>query len=105
MQPNPYKEEFYPTWNLVKELYKEGKLNGAQSLFASPGKPIEELFDLRADPDEVHNLAADPAHKKTLVDLRARVDGFVQENDRLVTPEDPIDVYRGYYKHLPEEAT
>lgn len=104
MQHNPYKEENYPTWNLVKELHKEGKLDRAQSLFASPVKPIEELFDLQADPDEVHNLADDAAHKKTLEELRALVDGFVNENDRLVTPEDPVDIYRGYYGHLPEET-
>jgi len=103
MQHNPYKEQAYPTWNLVKELYKEGKLNPAQSLFASPVKPMEELFDLHADPDEVHNLADDQAHKKTLADLRRLVDGFVNENDQLVTPEDPVDIYRGYYRHLPEE--
>ena len=66
-------------------------------------KPIEELFDLHADPDEVNNLAADPAHRKTLADLRGLVDGFVNENDKLVTPEDPVDIYRGYYRRLPEE--
>jgi N-sulfoglucosamine sulfohydrolase len=104
MQHNPYKEDSYPTWNLVKDLYKEGKLNMAQSLFPSPVKPIEELFDLHADPDEVHNLAGDPAHKKTLAELRGLVDGFVNENDKLVTPEDPVDIYRGYYGHLPEDT-
>jgi arylsulfatase A-like enzyme len=103
MQHNPYKEENYPTWNLVKDLYKQGKLDAAQALFASPVKPIEELFDLHADPEEVHNIADDPAQKKVLEELRALVDGFVKENDGRVTPEDPVDIYRGYYGHLPEE--
>jgi len=96
-QHNPYKEGAYPTWNLVKDWYKQGKLNAAQALFASPTKPIEELFDLKADPDEVRNLAEDPAHKKTLRELRALVDGFVAENDALVVCEDPVDIARGYY--------
>ncbi len=104
MQHNPYKEANYPTWNLVKEWAKEGKLDAAQALFASPVKPIEELFDLRSDRDEVHNLAADPAHKETLETLRGLVDGFVRENDALVRYEDPVDIYRGYYRHLPEDA-
>jgi arylsulfatase A-like enzyme len=104
MQPNPYKEANYPTWNLVKEWNKEGKLNAPQALFAAQVKPIEELFDLSADPDEVHNLALEPKRKETLTELRALVDGFVRENDARVTSEDPLDIYRGYYRHLPEET-
>jgi arylsulfatase A-like enzyme len=34
--------------------------------------PIEELYDLRADPREEHNLAGDPAHAATLADLRGK---------------------------------
>jgi N-sulfoglucosamine sulfohydrolase len=43
MQPNPYKEGSYPTWNLVKDWNKQGKLNPQQALFATAVKPIEEL--------------------------------------------------------------
>lgn len=34
--------------------------------------PIEELYDLRADPREEHNLAGDPAHVATLAELREK---------------------------------
>ena len=98
MQSNPYKEKEYPTWNLVKELNKQGKLNPTQALFPSIEKPIEELYDVKADPDEVHNLAKLPAFLNTLREMRKLVDGFVTENDNLVVPEDPLDIYRGYYK-------
>ena len=97
MQSNPYKEGAYPTWNLVKEWNKQGKLNAAQALFAAAEKPIEELFDVQADPDEVHNLAKDAGRKQVLNELRALVDGFVKENDQRVVYEDPVDIYRGYY--------
>jgi N-sulfoglucosamine sulfohydrolase len=103
MQHNEYKESNYPTWNLVKELAKQGKLNREQALFAAAEKPIEELFDLKADPDEVHNLAASPKHRDTLKRLRGLVDGFVLENDKQVVFEDPIDIYRGYNRRLPED--
>ena len=97
MQHNPYKETEYPTWNLVKDLARQGKLNPDQALFAAIEKPIEELYDLKADPDEVHNLAADPKLKPILRELRKRVDSFVAENDARVVPEDTVDIARGFY--------
>jgi arylsulfatase A-like enzyme len=32
---------------------------------------IEEMYDLRADPEETNNLASDPDHQDTLIKLRA----------------------------------
>jgi arylsulfatase A-like enzyme len=103
MQTNRYKETSYPTWNLVKEWNRQGKLTKAQALFAVAEKPIEELYDIHADPDEVNNLAQDPADKKALHELRSLVDSFVKENDKQVGYEDPVDVYRGYWGHMPED--
>ena len=103
MQPNEYKEQNYPTWNLVKEWAKQGKLTQEQALFASAVTPIEELFDVQSDPDEVHNLAGDPKYRVTLKQMRGLVDGFVAENDKQVQWEDPVDIYLGYRKHLPED--
>ncbi|MCB9877242.1 MAG: sulfatase [Planctomycetes bacterium] len=34
--------------------------------------PFEQLFDLQQDPDELHDLARDPAHTATLATMRAR---------------------------------
>ncbi len=45
-----------PTTRVWRSLFKEGKLNAAQSRFWR-AKPAEELYDLEADPDEIHNLA------------------------------------------------
>jgi arylsulfatase A-like enzyme len=54
----------------LDRLRAEGKLNPTQAaLFES--KPVEQLFDCTADPDNVHNLAADPAHRVTLERMRA----------------------------------
>ncbi len=104
MQRNAYKERQYPTWNLVKELAREGKLTPEAALFAAPSKPIEELFDVVADPHEVRNLAGDPAHAKTLRELRALVDDWVRDSgDQGFRMEDPLDIHRGYTGRLPDE--
>ena len=104
MQHNAYKETQYPTWNLVKQLAREGKLKPEAALFAAERKPIEELFDLSADPHEVKNLALDPAHTATLRELRGLVDRWVVESkDQGGAMEDPLDIYKGYNGRLPEE--
>ena len=99
MQANPYKEKEYPTWNLVKQLYREGKLNPVQSLFPGESKPIEELFDLQADPHEVKNLAADPSHQDRLIAMRKLLDGWLAEvGDKGEIMENPLDIYGSYFK-------
>jgi arylsulfatase A-like enzyme len=47
-----------------------GKLTPATAQFWG-AKPAEELYDCTADPDNVKNLAADPAHRATLERFRA----------------------------------
>jgi arylsulfatase A-like enzyme len=58
-----------PTTQVWKKLNDEGKLNESQRIFWNT-KPAEELYDLTADRDEVHNLAGSPAHRATLERMR-----------------------------------
>ncbi|MCB1122708.1 MAG: sulfatase-like hydrolase/transferase [Verrucomicrobiae bacterium] len=69
------------------ELFKAGKLNAAQRQFFEP-RPAEQLFDVEADPHEVHNLAGDPAYAPVLKDMRQRLSNKVKSiNDLSMFPE------------------
>jgi len=59
-----------PTMQEMRRLNAEGKLTGPQKLYFLETKPVEELYDTVADPDEVNNLAADPKYKDVLRRMR-----------------------------------
>ena len=52
---------------------------GSRTVEAYIHRPREELYDLSSDPNELKNLAADPAHGKALTDLRQRLRTWQQE--------------------------
>lgn len=106
MQWNPYKEREYATWNLIKELQSKGRLNPVQARFAAAHKPMEELYDLANDPDEINNLALDPAHAETLAQMRNRLEGWLAEGpDYGATLEDPLHMFPLYFgrDRLPQD--
>ncbi len=59
-----------PTTGVWERMFKDGKLDAAQSIFWKT-KPAEELYELQSDRDEVHNLAAATGQKATLEKMRA----------------------------------
>ena len=87
-QTSRYKSLQYPVLALLKRLHAEGGLTAAQDRYFADTKPAEELYDLTADPQELHNLARDPAHASDLTTLRHQLDGWIEANDqRLATFE------------------
>src|SRR5689334_19380723 len=81
LQANEYKEQSYPVWNLLKELDAQGKLTPVQKVLTAPTMPPEELYDLQADPHEIHNLATsrDPDHRAALDRLRGVLGRWIEE--------------------------
>jgi arylsulfatase A-like enzyme len=81
LQHNAYKENSYPAWNLLKELDAQGKLTPEQKVLTAATMPAEELYDLRADPDEVHNLvgSTEPEHQAAHARLKAELERWIAE--------------------------
>jgi arylsulfatase A-like enzyme len=88
LQPNRYKDN-KPIVRKLRELHASGQLDELQErLLFAPRRPREELYDLNADPHEIHNLADDPAHLDTLKALRARLEQWMETSgDRGRQPE------------------
>ena len=67
-----------PTTRIWNDMYRSGDLNTAQAKFWQ-NKPVEELFDLQADPDEIDNLATSPDYQKKTAELRNTLQKWMQE--------------------------
>jgi arylsulfatase A-like enzyme len=64
----------------VRQLYEAGMLTPEQ---AAPygSRVAEELYDLQNDPDEVVNLAGDPAYEAVLVEMRTQLAAWISDTD------------------------
>ena len=74
--PLTYREQM-PIMQELLFLRDQGKLKEAQSQWFRESKPLEELFDTRTDPHELHDLAHDPAYSDKLLELRAELDSWL----------------------------
>lgn len=80
--------DMMPTLVDLRRMHADGKLNPVQELFFRDRKPIEELYDIVADPHEVKNLAQDPKYQDVLVTLRDRLEQWqVEVGDLGLIPE------------------
>ena len=89
MQHSGYKRAGYPVDTVMRVLHDEGKWT---SPFMAVSKPEEELYDLKADPWEMNNLAADPAHAGKLAELRGEVTGWIEESNDLGAVDESLTV-------------
>lgn len=80
--PVSYREQM-PMMQELRKLFSEGKLNREQALWLQPNKPSEELYDLKADPYELNNLALLPEMRDTLVHYRNLLETWIRETNDL----------------------
>ena len=66
--------DFYrPAIHVMRKLNLYGQLTDVQKQFFVTVKPEEELYDLQKDPEEIHNLAADPAFLPVIKKMREQL--------------------------------
>lgn len=93
LQRMGYAEVTNPSYNRMRQLFSEGKLNADQAKFMAPNRPAEELYDLQEDPFELRNLIDDPKQQATRDRLRKRLDEWIADtHDQGAIPEDPAAV-------------
>ena len=86
---------------LMRRLHAEGKLSGPPADLMKPF-PREMLYDTKADPHEIKNLAnsKNPAHQSALKRLRVALDTWmVSTQDRGHIPE-PEEVVVPFTKEM-----
>ncbi len=95
--------EQMPTMQVWRKLNYEGSLNGPQKLFFQLTKPAEELYDVNADPHEIHNLATNLKNESVLKEMRAALDRWMTETkDMGAIPETEM-IQRGIIADQLEE--
>lgn len=79
---NAYREQIEMTRTLI-EMDKKGELRDGAAYIFRDTRDVEELYDLEKDPDEVHNLAADPEYRDQLLKMRKQLaDWQLAVNDK-----------------------
>jgi len=74
----------------LRRLHREGQLDEAQARWFAPRKPLEELYDVDADPHEVNNLAEAPAYREDLLRLRRAHETWMADTGDVGLIPEPI---------------
>ena len=100
MQPN-YRDSHDYTL-AYKALYWARKLTPEQEAFAALRKPVEELYDLQADPHELNNLALDPNYSSTLEWHRNKLETWIKATDDKGQYPEPVEAVKAVMDRWPD---
>lgn len=78
-----------PTFRVMESLFAAGVLPPEQANPLIAPRPIEELYDVGSDPDELMNRADDPALAEVLASMRRAFAGWQRDTDDRDTLDTP----------------
>ena len=82
-----YRKQMHPIYHVLNIFGEMGQLTPAQQALLDP-MPEELLFDVEADPFEINNLVANPAHQPVLEHMRKELaDWQSRTNDHGMNPD------------------
>jgi hypothetical protein len=93
-----YPFQVMPSMASWYDAFMAGKCNPVQARYWGP-KPPEELYDVTADPYEIHNLAGDPRYAAKLADMRRKL------RDEMILIRDTGFIPEGMFERLAGEKT
>ncbi len=96
--PYQQQQDFLEQMPLVKDILRRngnGMLTPEEAAWLAPSKPEIELYDLKKDPFEIHNLAQDSAYAQQI---------FKMQKDLRLWMEDIDDLYQLEEKDQAEKA-
>lgn len=98
LQPNRYKDA-KAILIALRNAHEAGRLNSIQELLMRNTRPSEELYDLRADPFEIHNLSGDSLYMEQLLKMRNQLyDWMESTGDKGAESEEMYDSDMAVYK-------
>jgi len=94
IQPGYIYSDEKEAFKALRKLHQEGKTNAEQEKLWNP-KPVEELYDLEADPSETNNLATNPTYAEAKEKLKRKLYAWMLDNKDLGLLAEPEYMIRG----------
>ena len=90
-----YRKAMHPIYHLLNLLNEQGQLTEAQKNLLEE-MPYEELYAIRNDPFEIHNLANDRRYTATLDSMRLALDHWIETTTDQGLGQDPPAVEEAF---------
>jgi arylsulfatase A-like enzyme len=108
--PENWRDDVHTQCNGVELYFTQRSVSTKEYKYVFNGFDLDELYDLRTDPDEMHNLAEDQAYEAIKRELCGRMWRFAhQEGDTVINPYitvglapyGPAEAFKGK-NHVPD---